>query len=95
VALDPAPGRLAEDWRWPSALARLRGGPDGVSRLAAVRARFARFWDSHERGGGESLVGSLSLIDRAAARNVYGQVVVEAEGAGGGGPKPGRSVSCR
>ena len=62
VALNPVRARLvkrAQDWRWSSARAHLRGEPDGVTHLAAVRDRFARFGDLLDDSGLESLAEDL------------------------------------
>src|SRR6266481_3533525 len=54
VALNPVRARLverAQDWRWSSARAHLRGKDDGVTALAAVRERFPRFAELLGAGG--------------------------------------------
>jgi putative transposase len=46
VALNPVRARLverAQDWRWSSTRAHLRGKEDGVTTLKPVRDRFPRF----------------------------------------------------
>src|SRR5947208_2773409 len=46
VSLNPVRARLvqrAQDWRWSSTRAHLRGKDDGVTALAPVRARFPDF----------------------------------------------------
>ena len=46
VSLNPVRARLverAQDWRWSSARAHLRGKDDGVTELAPVRDRFPDF----------------------------------------------------
>ena len=48
VSLNPVRARLverAQDWRWSSARAHLRGKPDGITALAPIRERFPRFAD--------------------------------------------------
>jgi putative transposase len=48
VALNPVRARLvgrAQDWRWSSTRAHLRGRDDGLTELAPVRERFPRFAD--------------------------------------------------
>src|SRR5947199_6506655 len=48
VALNPVRARLverAQDWRWSSARAHLRGRDDGLTALAPVRDRFPNFAD--------------------------------------------------
>jgi putative transposase len=48
VSLNPVRARLAEraqDWRWSSTRAHLRGKDDGVTALAPVRDRFPDFAD--------------------------------------------------
>src|SRR6516164_1641080 len=48
VSLNPVRARLverAQDWRWSSTRAHLRGRPDGVTALAPIRARFPDFAD--------------------------------------------------
>ncbi|MDN3273632.1 transposase [Frankia sp. RB7] len=48
VSLNPVRARLvqrAQDWRWSSTRAHLRGKDDGVTRLAPIRERFPRFAD--------------------------------------------------
>ncbi len=48
VSLNPVRARLvqrAQDWRWSSTRAHLRGKDDGVTALAPVRERFPRFAD--------------------------------------------------
>jgi len=48
VSLNPVRARLvkrAQDWRWSSARAHLRGRDDGLTALAPVRDRFPNFAD--------------------------------------------------
>jgi putative transposase len=48
VSLNPVRARLverAQDWRWSSARAHLRGRDDGLTALAPIRDRFPRFAD--------------------------------------------------
>jgi putative transposase len=48
VALNPVRARLverAQDWRWSSARAHLRGKDDGVTALKPIRERFPHFAD--------------------------------------------------
>ena len=48
VSLNPVRARLverAQDWRWSSASAHLRGKDDGLTALAPIRDRFPRFGD--------------------------------------------------
>jgi putative transposase len=48
VSLNPVRARLvqrAQDWRWSSTRAHLRGKDDGVTQLAPIRQRFPRFAD--------------------------------------------------
>jgi putative transposase len=48
VSLNPVRARLverAQDWRWSSARAHLRGKDDGLTALAPIRERFPRFAD--------------------------------------------------
>jgi len=48
VALNPVRARLvrrAQDWRWSSARAHLRGRDDGLTALQPVKDRFPRFAD--------------------------------------------------
>jgi putative transposase len=48
VSLNPVRARLvarAQDWRWSSARAHLTGREDGITSLAPIRERFARFAD--------------------------------------------------
>lgn len=48
VSLNPVRARLverAQDWRWSSTRAHLRGKDDGVTALAPIRERFPRFAD--------------------------------------------------
>jgi putative transposase len=48
VSLNPVRARLverAQDWRWSSARAHLRGKDDGLTMLAPVKERFPRFAD--------------------------------------------------
>ena len=48
VSLNPVRARLverAQDWRWSSTRAHLRGKDDGVTALAPVRDRFSSFAD--------------------------------------------------
>jgi putative transposase len=47
-SLDPVRARLvqrAQDWRWSSTSAHLRGKDDGVTALAPIRDRFPNFAD--------------------------------------------------
>src|SRR6266700_1605053 len=48
VSLNPVRARLvtrAQDWRWSSTRAHLAGKEDGITSLAPIRERFARFAD--------------------------------------------------
>ena len=48
VSLNPVRARLvqrAQDWRWSSARAHLRGKDDGITALAPINDRFPRFAD--------------------------------------------------
>ena len=48
VSLNPVRARLverAQDWRWSSTRAHLRGKDDGVTALAPIKERFPRFAD--------------------------------------------------
>jgi putative transposase len=48
VSLNPVRTRLvqrAQDWRWSSARAHLRGKEDGLTALAPIKDRFPRFAD--------------------------------------------------
>jgi putative transposase len=48
VSLNPVRARLverAQDWRWSSTRAHLRGKEDGMTALAPIRDRFPRFAD--------------------------------------------------
>jgi putative transposase len=48
VSLNPVRARLAEraqDWRWSSTRAHLRGKDDGLTALAPIKDRFPRFAD--------------------------------------------------
>src|ERR1700722_3304180 len=48
VSLNPVRARLAEraqDWRWSSTRAHLRGKKDGLTALAPIRERYPRFAD--------------------------------------------------
>lgn len=48
VSLNPVRARLvrrAQDWRWSSTRAHLRGKDDGLTALAPIRHRFPRFAD--------------------------------------------------
>src|SRR5882724_5563693 len=48
VSLNPVRARLvkrAQDWRWSSTRAHLRGKDDGVTALAPIKDRFPRFAD--------------------------------------------------
>jgi putative transposase len=48
VSLNPVRARLverAQDWRWSSTRAHLRGKDDGLTELAPIRDRFPRFGD--------------------------------------------------
>src|SRR5205814_10587377 len=48
VSLDPVRARLverAQDWRWASTRAHLRGKDDGLTALAPIKHRFAHFAD--------------------------------------------------
>ena len=48
VSLNPVRARLAEraqDWRWSSTRAHLRGKEDGLTALAPIKDRFPRFAD--------------------------------------------------
>jgi putative transposase len=48
MSLNPVRARLverAQDWRWSSARAQLRGKDDGLTALAPIRQRFPYFAD--------------------------------------------------
>ena len=70
VSLNPVRARLvrrAQDWRWSSARAHLRGKDDGLTALAPIRERFPRFAD---------LLASepdLALFDRLRAAETIGR----------------------
>src|SRR5258708_34563721 len=59
VSLNPVRARLvsrAQDWRWSSTRAHLSGKRDGITSLAPIRERFARFADLlDEEGDAEAL----------------------------------------
>ncbi|QPF89635.1 transposase [Bradyrhizobium commune] len=70
VSLNPVRARLvarAQDWRWASTRAHLRGKRDGVTALAPIRDRFPRFAD---------LLGEVpddDLFDRLRAAESIGR----------------------
>jgi putative transposase len=54
VSLNPVRARLvarAQDWRWSSTCAHLRGRGDGLTELAPIRRRFPRFAELLARDG--------------------------------------------
>jgi putative transposase len=70
VSLNPVRARLvarAQDWRWSSMRAHLRGRDDGLTALAPVRDRFPRFADLLE------LEADAEAIDRLRAAESIGR----------------------
>src|SRR5207244_1105075 len=62
VSLNPVRARLvdrAQDWRWASTRAHLRGKEDGLTALAPIRNRFPRFADLLVSEPEENLFASL------------------------------------
>ncbi len=98
VALNPVRARLverAQDWRWSSTRAHLRGKDDGVTALKPVRDRFPHFadllasepeTDLFERLRAAESIGRPLGDDRFLARlqRLTGRVLK----AGKRGPKP-------
>ena len=73
VSLNPVRARLverAQDWRWSSTRAHLRGKEDGLTALAPIRDRFPRFADllARRAGGGAVRPPALRGKHRPAAR---------------------------
>jgi len=85
VSLNPVRARLvsrAQDWRWSSTRAHLSGKEDGITSLAPIRERIARFADLLDEDGdpeafarlraAESIgrpLGFLAGIERLTARS--------------------------
>lgn len=66
VSLNPVRARLvarAQDWRWSSTRAHLRGKADGVTALAPVRDRFPRFADLLDSAPEEDLFARLRAAE--------------------------------
>jgi putative transposase len=62
VALNPVRARLvprAEDWRWSSVHAHLRGRSDGLTTVEPVLERYPRFADLLDAGPDEAAFGRL------------------------------------
>src|SRR6185503_15888225 len=62
VSLNPVRARLvqrAQDWRWSSARAHLRGKDDGVTALKPIRDRFPDFADLLASEGQTDLFASV------------------------------------
>jgi putative transposase len=105
VSLNPVRARLvkrAQDWRWSSTRAHLRGREDGLTALAPVRDRFGRFADLLDSEPDQDLFKQLRAAesigrplgdDRFLARieRRTGRVLK----AGKRGPKPSQPASRR
>jgi len=66
VSLNPVRARLvqrAQDWRWSSTRAHLRGKDDGVTALAPIRDRFPDFADLLASEGQTDLFASLRAAE--------------------------------
>src|SRR5258708_569666 len=66
VSLNPVRARLverAQDWRWSSTRAHLRGKDDGITALAPIRARFPRFADLLASAPEADLFGRLRAAE--------------------------------
>ena len=73
VSLNPVRARLverAQDWRWSSTPAHLRGKDDGLTALAPIRDRVPRFADllASEPGAGPVRAAARRREHRPAAR---------------------------
>src|ERR1700740_2417004 len=69
VSLNPVRARLvarAQDWRWSSVRAHLRGKDDGVTTLAPVRDRFPNFADLLASDPEADLFASLRAAESVA-----------------------------
>jgi putative transposase len=53
----------AQDWRWSSTRAHLRGRDDGVTALAPVRERFPRFADLLDEAPEDDLFDRLRAAE--------------------------------
>jgi putative transposase len=70
VSLNPERARLverAQDWRWSSTRAHLRGRDDGLTALAPVRDRFPRLADLLE------VEADAEVLDRLRAAESVGR----------------------
>jgi putative transposase len=66
VSLNPVRARLverAQDWRWSSTRAHLRGKGDGLTALAPIRDRFPRFGDMLDTVPEQDLFGPLRAAE--------------------------------
>jgi putative transposase len=66
VALNPVRARLverAQDWRWSSTRAHLRGKADGITALKPIRSRFPDFADLLASEGDADAVGRLRAAE--------------------------------
>jgi len=66
VSLNPVRARLverAQDWRWSSTRAHLRGRADGLTALAPIRDRFPRFGDLLDTAPAEDLFEPLRAAE--------------------------------
>src|SRR5258708_9762603 len=66
VSLNPVRARLverAQDWRWSSTRAHLRGKDDGLTALAPIRSRFPHFADLLAREPETDLFASLRAAE--------------------------------
>jgi putative transposase len=66
VSLNPVRARLvsrAQDWRWSSTRAHLSGKADGITSLAPVRDRIARFADLLDDEGDAEAIGRLRAAE--------------------------------
>ena len=93
VSLNPVRARLverAQDWRWSSTRAHLRGKDDGLTALAPIRDRFPRFGDlldtapednprAAERSDGLSVTTAFSPAERPPVVRFSGQAGPESE----------------
>src|SRR5206468_1501433 len=101
VALNPVRARLvqrAQDWRWSSTRAQLRGKSDGVTALKPVRERFPEFAALLDVDDDDALLARLraaETIGRPLGDNRFIAAIERRTGRrlkpGKRGPKPGES----
>ena len=93
VSLNPVRARLvdrAQDWRWASTRAHLRGKEDGLTALAPIRNRFPRFADLLVSEPEENLFASLRAAESIGRPLGSDRFLARIERLTGRSLKPGR-----